>query len=59
MGCAGKQCFLDKERTCGDDCTAFNEKAQACKLLERSAGIARAFRVMMSWLGQHDPPKVR
>lgn len=53
-----KFCFLDKDRPCTDECTAFNNKTSSCKFLERSATLSRAFKVLMAWLGQHDPPKV-
>jgi hypothetical protein len=54
-----RYCFLDKERLCAEECVAFNRKTTTCKFLERSATLSRSFRVLMSWLGQHDPPKVR
>jgi hypothetical protein len=55
---SGSRCFLDKDRVCGADCAAFNPKKGACRLIERSAVISGAFRQLMNWLRQYDPPKV-
>lgn len=58
-GFMGDRCFLNAERHCEDSCKAFNKKTEDCKLLERSAVVSRSFKLLMSWLGQADPPRVR
>jgi len=52
------KCWLDKDRDCDESCKAFNKRSEECKLLERSAVVSRAFKVMMHWLNQPDAPKI-
>jgi len=53
------KCFLDKERVCDDSCRAFNGRSEDCKLLERSAVVARSLKAFMHWVYQPDAPKIR
>ena len=51
-------CFLDRSRICEATCKAHNHSNSTCRLLENGSTISGAFKILMRWLGQHDPPKV-